>query len=52
MSIQDELKSVLEVFRERDKQLDIPTTPDVYVNEFSKPEDVKKWLEAKNFSKR
>ena len=27
MSVQDELKSVLEIFREKDKQLNIVTTP-------------------------
>ena len=52
VSMQDELKSVLEIFRERDKHLDIPITPEIFVNERSTPEDVKTWLKAKQFSKR
>ena len=52
MSVQDELKSVLEIFREKDKQLDIVTTPEIFVSEQSTAEDVRNWLKAKKFSKR
>ena len=52
MSVQDELKSVLEIFREKDKHLDIVTTPEIFVSEQSTPTDVRNWLKAKNFSKR
>ena len=52
MSVQDELKSVLEVFREKDKQLDIVKTPEIYISQESRPEEVRRWLKAKNFSQR
>ena len=52
MSVQDELKSVLEVFREKDKHLDIVKTPEIYISQDSNPAEVRKWLKAKNFSQR
>jgi len=52
MSVQDELKSVLEVFREKETVLNIKTTPDVYISKTSSPQEVKQWLKDKNFSRR
>jgi len=52
MSVQDELKNVLEIFREKDNQLDIPKTPELFISQDSKPSEVRKWLKAKNFSQR
>ena len=52
MSVQDELRSVLEVFRDKEKQLDIVKTPDIYISQESRPAEVRSWLKAKNFSQR
>ena len=52
MSVQDELKSVLEVFRDKDKHLDIEKTPDIFVSQDSTPSEVRTWLKAKKFSQR
>ena len=52
MSVQDELKSVLEVFREKGKHLDIEKTPEIFVSQDSTPKEVKNWLKAKKFSQR
>merc|ERR1712226_1442999 len=52
MSVQDELKSVLEVFREKGKHLDIEKTPEIFVSQDSTSKEVKNWLKAKKFSQR
>ena len=51
MSMQDELKNVLDIIR-NEKTLDIKTTPNVKVNQHSSPKEIKNWLVAKDFSKR
>lgn len=48
--MQEELKNVLTLFRERRRNLDIVKTPEIFIQQTSKPEEVQKWLEAKGFS--
>jgi len=50
--LQEELKSVLELFREKRRNLEIVKTPEVYISQRSNPEEVQNWLEAKGFSGR
>ena len=52
MSMQEELKSVLDLINNDQKTLDIHTTPDVYINHKSNPKQVRHWLKAKGFSQR
>lgn len=48
--LQDELKSVLDMFREKRRNLEIVKTPEVFINQRSNPEEVQNWLAAKGFS--
>ena len=51
-SMQEELKSVLDLMIAEEKTLEIHTTPDVFITQRSSPREVKKWLIAKEFSQR
>jgi len=50
--LQDELKGVLDAFRERRRNMEIQKTPDVYISQRSNPDEVQNWLEAKGFSEK
>lgn len=50
--MQEELKNVLSLFRERRRNLDIVKTPEIYIQQTSNPQEVEKWLIAKGFSDR
>jgi hypothetical protein len=52
LSVQEELKSVLDIFNKREKHLEIIKTPEVYITASSTPREVQKWLKEKQFSKR
>jgi len=52
-TFQEELKNVLAVYREKEKEkLNITKTPEVYINQKSTPTEVRNWLAAKKFSQR
>ena len=48
--MQEELKNVLTLFRERRRNLDIVKTPEIFIQQTSSPAEVEKWLKAKGFS--
>lgn len=48
--MQEELKTVLTLFREKRRNLDIQKTPEIYIQQSSGSKDVEKWLLAKGFS--
>lgn len=48
--MQEELKNVLTLFRERRRNLDIVRTPEIFIQQTSAPYEVEKWLKAKGFS--
>lgn len=48
--VQEELKNVLTLFREKRRNLDIVKTPEIYIQQSSAATDVEKWLAAKGFS--
>ncbi|XP_046747102.1 epidermal growth factor receptor kinase substrate 8-like isoform X1 [Diprion similis] len=48
--MQEELKYVLTMFREKRRNLDIVKTPDVCIDNRSTPSEVQSWLRAKGFS--
>jgi epidermal growth factor receptor kinase substrate 8 len=48
--MQEELKQVLTLFKERRRNLDIMKTPEIYISQESKPSEVAQWLTAKQFS--
>lgn len=50
--MQEELKNVLTLFRERRRNLDIiiVKTPEIFIQQTSAPAEVEKWLKAKGFS--
>jgi len=50
--VHEELKAVLELFRERRRNLEIVKTPEVYIHQRSNPDEVQNWLRAKGFSER
>lgn len=50
--MQEELKHVLTMFREKRRNLDIMKTPEIYISQNSSADDVKSWLVAKNFSEK
>lgn len=50
--MQEELKNVLTLFRERRRNLDIVKTPEVFIQQTSSPSEVEQWLQAKGFSER
>lgn len=49
--VQQELKNVLTIFREK-RKIEITRTPEVYIKEKSTPGEVQEWLKAKGFSSR
>lgn len=48
--MQEELKNVLTLFRERKRNWDVHKTPEVFITQKSSPAEVQNWLEAKGFS--
>ena len=50
--MQEELKNVLDLYREKEKHLDIKTTPEVFITQKSTPTEVRGWLRQKKFSQR
>lgn len=50
--MQEELKNVLALFRERRKHLEIHKTPDVFITKTSNPGECETWLRAKGFEER
>jgi epidermal growth factor receptor kinase substrate 8 len=48
--MQEELKNVLTLFRERRRNLEIVKTPEIFIQQTSNPQEVEKWLLAKGFS--
>lgn len=48
----EELKTVLTMFREKRRKLDIHKTPEVYIHQQSSVEEVQEWLREKGFSER
>lgn len=48
--MQEELKNVLTLFRERRRNLDIVKTPEIFIQQTSSPGEVETWLVAKGFS--
>lgn len=48
--MQEELKSVLTMFRDKRRILDIVKTPEIYIQQTSTAADVEQWLVAKGFS--
>lgn len=48
--MQEELKNVLTLFRERRRNLEIVKTPEIFIQQTSAPAEVEKWLKAKGFS--
>lgn len=48
--MQEELKNVLTLFRERRRNLEIVKTPEIYIQQTSSPKQVENWLTAKGFS--
>ncbi|TRY75328.1 hypothetical protein TCAL_08322 [Tigriopus californicus] len=53
MSMQEELKNVLDVFKDNQKNhLEVTKTPDIYIGQDSTPHEVREWLRQKQFSER
>lgn len=50
--MQEELKNVLTLFRERRRNLEIVKTPEIFIQQTSAPHEVEKWLVAKGFSEK
>uniref|UniRef100_A0A1L8DML2 Putative epidermal growth factor receptor kinase substrate n=1 Tax=Nyssomyia neivai TaxID=330878 RepID=A0A1L8DML2_9DIPT len=48
--MQEELRAVLTLFREKRRNLDITKTPDIFIQQSSTSTEVEKWLKAKGFS--
>lgn len=48
--MQEELKNVLTLFRERRRNLDIVKTPEIFIQQTSSPAEVSTWLTAKGFN--
>lgn len=48
--MQEELKQVLTLFREKRRTLDILKTPEIFIQQSSSANEVEKWLRAKGFS--
>lgn len=46
----EELKTVLTLFRDKRRILDIVKTPEIYIQQSSSADEVEKWLQAKGFS--
>lgn len=45
----EELKDVLDFFKDNRSRLDIRKTPETYIKPSSSPEEVQEWLKAKEF---
>lgn len=50
--MQEELKSVLTLFRDKRRILDIVKTPEIFIQQSSSAQEVEQWLRAKGFSDR
>lgn len=50
--VNEELKNVLTLFREKRRVLDIVKTPEIFIQQSSSPNEVEQWLKAKGFSDR
>lgn len=48
--MQQELRTVLTLFREKREKIEIHKTPEVYINQHSSVEEVQEWLKVKGFS--
>lgn len=48
----EELKNVLTLFREKRRVLDIVKTPEIFIQQSSSADEVEQWLKAKGFSDR
>lgn len=48
----EELKNVLTLFREKRRVLDIVKTPEIFIQQSSTADEVEQWLKAKGFSDR
>lgn len=46
----EELRTILPLFRQNKRQLDILKTPEVFIRQVSTPTEVQTWLQAKGFS--
>lgn len=49
-NINDELAKVLKAYREKNHNLEVHKTPEIFIQTSSAPADVKQWLKAKGFS--
>lgn len=50
--MQEELKTVLTLFRDKRRILDIVKTPEIYIQQSSSAVEVENWLQAKGFSEK
>ncbi|KAJ6641890.1 Epidermal growth factor receptor kinase substrate 8-like protein 2 [Pseudolycoriella hygida] len=50
--VNEELKNVLTLFREKRRVLDIVKTPEIFIQQSSSANEVEQWLKAKGFSDR
>ncbi|XP_049954907.1 epidermal growth factor receptor kinase substrate 8-like [Schistocerca serialis cubense] len=50
--MQEELKTVLTLYRGKTRKLDIVKTPEVYIDQKSTPDEVQQWLQEKGFSEK
>lgn len=50
--VNEELKNVLTMFREKRRVLDITRTPEIFIQQSSSAAEVEQWLKAKGFSDR
>lgn len=50
--MQEELKTVLTLFRDKRRILDIVKTPEIYIQQSASAAEVEKWLLAKGFSEK
>lgn len=48
--MQEELKHVLTLFRDKRRTLDIIKTPEIFIQQSSSADEVEQWLKAKGFS--
>lgn len=46
----EELKTVVKMFREKKRNIEIVKTPDIFVDQHSTPREVQNWLKTKGFS--
>ncbi|XP_063981568.1 epidermal growth factor receptor kinase substrate 8-like protein 1 isoform X2 [Diachasmimorpha longicaudata] len=52
IQMQEELKCVLTMFRDRKKNVDVVKTPEIYFDQHSTPREVQEWLAMKSFSEK